>query len=293
MDEFLFGDILFRWDGGGYELAKGRYCERFRTHGAKVAETVTFRAQFESLEKYTRYPRLAENEVYDIYRIDGEKLLIYHWGKLRSGFGIWPERIEAGREDVCAFDFEMKNQVPMSTDWFFGVSGLHGALLKKNAPILHASYIDYRGRGILFTAPSQTGKSTQAQLWHDVCAAEIINGDRVLLRKRGDIWHSFGYPCCGSSQICVNRAVPLAVIAVVQQNAENRVEELSTAQKMKAIVTATEMYPGNYEELQRALNLAEDLISKVPVVRLCCRPDKGAVTALKEYLEENGHAERI
>lgn len=293
MDEFLFGDVLFRWEGGGYELANGRYAQHFRSADADVIEKIVFHGSFESLERYTRYPRIAENQVYDTYQIDGEKLLIYHWGKLRSGFGIWPERIESGREDVCTFDLKMRDQVPMNEDWFFGVSGLHSALLKMDAPILHASYVDYRGQGILFTAPSQTGKTTQAQLWHDVTGAEIINGDRVLLRKRGDIWYSFGYPCCGSSNICINRAVPLAAIAVVEQSRENHIEEVSAAKKIKAIVTATEMYPQNHIELERALNLAEDLALRVPIVRLCCRPDEGAVNVLKDYLEENGHAKRI
>ena len=38
-------------------------------------------------------------------------------------------------------------------------------LLHQGGLILHASYIIWNDRGILFTAPSGTGKSTQAGLW--------------------------------------------------------------------------------------------------------------------------------
>ena len=46
--------------------------------------------------------------------------------------------------------------------------------------LLHCSWIRWKDRGILFTAPSGTGKSTQAQLWCDLMGAELINGQWTL-----------------------------------------------------------------------------------------------------------------
>lgn len=42
--------------------------------------------------------------------------------------------------------------------------------------ILHSSYIVYQEQAILFSAPSGTGKSTQADLWKKYRDIEIING---------------------------------------------------------------------------------------------------------------------
>ena len=49
---------------------------------------------------------------------------------------------------------------------------------------LHASVINWKDKGILFSAPSGTGKSTQADLWKKYEGAKVINGDRALIRKR-------------------------------------------------------------------------------------------------------------
>ena len=48
--------------------------------------------------------------------------------------------------------------------------------------ILHSSFIEVGGKAVLFTAPSGTGKSTQAGLWRENRGAVVINGDRSVLR---------------------------------------------------------------------------------------------------------------
>lgn len=48
--------------------------------------------------------------------------------------------------------------------------------------VFHSSYVEVDGKAVLFTAPSETGKSTQAELWRSLRGAEIINGDRSVVR---------------------------------------------------------------------------------------------------------------
>lgn len=56
--------------------------------------------------------------------------------------------------------------------------------LENNAIILHSASIEYKNKGILFTAPSGTGKTTQTDLWHKyVKNVSDINADRTLLQK--------------------------------------------------------------------------------------------------------------
>lgn len=286
MDQFLLGDLILQWDGGGYNLIPGPYLGRFRcADSAAGAPIIRFQGSFVPLEAYTQYPMVTENSVYAMFDVKGEPLLVYHWGHRRFAFAVWPERIDAGQVNTCWFDPDMRNQPGLGADWFFGVSGLHKALLQRGAAVLHASYIDWKGQAVLFTAPSGTGKSTQANLWKEFAGAEIVNGDRALVRQWKACWYAFGYPCCGSSKICLNRTLPLRAIVVLRQGEENRIEQLTALQKIRALAAATEVYPWDGLEINRALDIATQLAENVPVLKLICRPDEDAVKTLKKYLE--------
>lgn len=285
MDCYNIGDTLFLWDGGGYELARGEYMEKFRHIGPWNGDTIQLRGKIEPLQQYTLFPCILIRHLFSVYDVNGERLILYHWAYLRNAYGVWVDRITQGREDVCSFDPALFNQLPLPADSFFGLSGLQKALLMQGKPVLHSSYIEWKGRAILFTAPSETGKSTQARLWEESAGARIINGDRALLAKRGDIWYAFGFPNCGSSSICINKAVPLHTIVVLEQGMENYVEQMTPGEKNRCLTTGICIYPWDPIDLECAMDIAQKIITDVPVVRLVCRPDVEAVDVLRQYLE--------
>lgn len=286
MDTFLIGDLLIHWQCGDYRMRRGEFMEKFRFDGQWNGKTVTLQGKTEPLEPYTHFPKLREEKLYDIYDVNGELLHLYRWSYLNIGYGVWVDRIARGERHVCSFDPAMQRQIPMDFDWFFGVCGLHKLFLQAQHPILHASYVDIGGEALLFTAPSETGKSTQARLWCAHAGAELINGDRVLLGERNGIWHAFGYPNCGSSQVCVNRTLPVRAIVVLQQGRENRLEKLSPAVQVRSLTAGMVLYPWDSEEIAQGLTVASRICTAVPVIRLVCRPDAEAVQVLKNYLEE-------
>jgi hypothetical protein len=51
--------------------------------------------------------------------------------------------------------------------------------------MLHASGISDGGRGIVFAGPSGAGKSTMAGLWQRRDGIEVVNDDRMIVRKKG------------------------------------------------------------------------------------------------------------
>lgn len=286
MDSFLIGDILIHWDCPDYSLRRGDYTEGFRYNGEWNGKTLLLRGVLEELEPYTHGEKLREEALYDIYRVNGEIVYLYHWSYLRNAYAVWPERIAAHRSDVCSFDPAIKRWYPLDFDWFFGVCGLHKVFLRENRPILHASYIDIGGEALLFTAPSETGKSTQANLWCEHAGAELINGDRVLLGEKNGRWHAYGYPNCGSSEVCINRTLPVRAIVVLRQGQENRVERLSAAGKIRSLVAGMVLYAWDSGEIQQGLDVAGKICESVEIFSLVCRPDADAVAVLKSYIEE-------
>lgn len=286
MDSFLIGNLLIHWQCPDFCLRRGEFMDRFRYHGEWSGKTFTLQGKMEPLEPYTHYPKLREEKLYDIYDVNGELLHLYRWSYLNIGYGVWADRLAREENPVCSFDPAMSRQLPPDLDWFFGVCGLHKLFLREQRPVLHASYVDIGGKALLFTAPSETGKSTQAQLWHDYAGAELINGDRVLLGEENGVWHAYGYPNCGSSAVCVNRTLPVRAIVVLQQGRENRVEPLTAAEQIRSLVSGMVLYPWDSSEISQGLTAASRICAHVPVIRLVCRPDAEAVRVLKDYLEE-------
>ena len=102
----------------------------------------------------------------------------------------------------------------------FNKIGAEQLLLQQNRLLLHASFIKYKGNGILFSGPSGIGKSTQAELWKRTRGAEIINGDRAAVGLADEGWTAWGIPYAGTSGICHNESAPLLAIVVLRQAKE-------------------------------------------------------------------------
>lgn len=158
-------------------------------------------------------------------------------------------------------------------------------LLHQGGLILHASYIIWNDRGILFTAPSGTGKSTQAGLWAEYKGAEIINGDRAVLReKNGRMW-VYSLPFAGSSGICVNRSSLVRAIVVLSQAAENSVRELAPTEAVKYLYSQCALNRWNRKEVETVLGILAKVVRKAKILKLDCLPDRSAVETLSDYLE--------
>ena len=151
--------------------------------------------------------------------------------------------------------------------------------------MFHSAYIEWQGRAILFTAPSGTGKSTQADLWCRHQGAGLINGDRAIVRLDGDTVLACGVPFCGSSGVTKNVSLPLAAIVYLTQAPENRVTVLAGFEAFRRVWEGCNVNVWNREELSAASEYVLEALSRVPVYRLDCRPEPAAVDALRQVLE--------
>lgn len=167
----------------------------------------------------------------------------------------------------------------------FQLMRLEQICITLRAALLHTSFIRWQGKGILFTAPSGTGKSTQADLWRSTEGAEIINGDRAVLRKEGGIWKAWGLPYAGSSRIFRNESAPVGAIVVLRKNDRNELRRLRPAEAFKWIYSETVVRSWEDSYRETIIELLTDLSMSVPVWMLSCLPDRGAVEILKKELE--------
>ena len=146
--------------------------------------------------------------------------------------------------------------------------------------IFHSAYIGFRNEGILFTAPSGTGKSTQAELWREWRGADVINGDRSMIKSTGGISRVCSLPFSGSSGISKNVNLPLRAIVYLEQAPTVTLERIRGAQAFCRIWEGCCVNTWNRAELEKAYSTAEAIAAQTPVYRLRCTPDEKAVDAL-------------
>lgn len=153
-----------------------------------------------------------------------------------------------------------------------------------DAFILHAAYIIYEGQAILFTAPSGTGKSTQAEFWKTERGAEIVNGDRVLITKRNGRFYANGIYASGTSGISRNATAPIRAVVLLEQGADN--EQLPVPPRMLFLRTLCECSYDvkNKEQCEKITELVSDMINALPVVCYSCRNNPDAVDSLERTM---------
>lgn len=232
-------------------------------------------------------------------------------GKLIMNEGFpWFEVDNDGNIAICVYDengvnisYELKVNATWDTAYMtyhqdvwdpqYLITGALGEILFRNNLILHqgivihASAIDWNGQGIIFSAPSETGKSTQAKLWKDLMGAKILNGDRPALRIVNSIAKVYGTPWSGSSNEFINASVPLSAIVMLEQAPQNSIKKLSPLEAISKLMPRVFLPYHNKDMLQLAITNVEAIITSVPIFLLKCKPDKESVNLVYEQIRRN------
>lgn len=168
---------------------------------------------------------------------------------------------------------------------FTSLLALERRQIKKDAMVLHCAYIEYRGEAILFSAPSETGKTTQANLWEKYRGSRTVNGDRSLLGKRDGRWTAQGWPVCGTSEVCHNESIPVRVVVMLRQAQENRAQRMTPGQAFPLLYSQITVNKWNTQDHIHTMDLMEDFLGSVPVIHLGCTISREAVDCLEEALQ--------
>lgn len=219
--------------------------------------------------------------------------------------GYAPERIQliTGRTDgenlvriepaggnqtyLLGIPLDMADSVCKNGNWLLYMS-LERMLLHFGRVILHASAVLHQGKAYVFTAPSGTGKSTQADIWQREFGAQIMNGDKVILGVTPDGITAFGGPVAGSSGIYKNIEAPVAAILQLKQDSQNMVVNANNRIGYMALYSGMVKSSSDQHFNEALLPYIETIIKTVPVLTLRCRPDRGAVQCVMDWMKMAG-----
>jgi hypothetical protein len=165
----------------------------------------------------------------------------------------------------------------------YGFIGYIGEILFRNCIIhhqgivMHAAAIDWQGKGIMFSAPSGTGKSTQANLWKKYKGAKVLNADRPAVRVVNELTYVYGTPWSGATPEFLNEHAPLSAIVLLEQSTENSINLLGKQEAIFKLMPRCFLPYFNSELMDMAIKNLEKIIDSTPVYLLKCRPDREAV----------------
>ncbi len=140
-----------------------------------------------------------------------------------------------------------------------------------DAYIMHASAFTIDGEGYAITAKSGTGKSTHTRLLRELLGerADIINGDKPIIRLKDGIPYACGSPWCGKENWSKNRCARLKGIIYLERSAENFIRPLD--KKIAARLIMGQIFrPSEADKLSKILSLVDKTLEYTDTWRLGC-----------------------
>lgn len=219
----------------------------------------------------------------------------------QGGFPVSVTESELLREVVPEFDYP---------DSYLESTAVYRKICEHLIPhdlfLFHSSALSFDGKGLLFAAPSGTGKSTHARLWKEYFRDRvvIINDDKPLIRIRDydespirtendsnqecdsmkDRVVVYGTPWSGKHSMQSNTSAPVHALFLLERGETNAVRRISRAEAYPWILRQTYM-PDDAKLVKQTLKLVNCFITQVPVYRLQCNISHEAVlTALSAVM---------
>lgn len=254
--------------------------------------------------------RLILSDVFKWYEVEE--------GDAAEGLAVCLPNANNGSEFVCRVDV-LDGWKKVSILYLINKQGMGNAItniignllfrnmiLYDDGILMHASAINWKGTGIIFTAPSRTGKSTHAALWGKYKGAVVINDDTTAIKIEDNElyiyatpWNepssnsSINSPSNSSNNSSIksycpcndsNHSVPLKMIVILQQSNENAIRRITGPELLPGILPRFMLPYHDSKLMSKAMDIVGKIASAVPVYILKCRPDMEAVETVLECI---------
>ena len=156
----------------------------------------------------------------------------------------------------------------------FGIASARHKALK-----MHASVTELNGEALLFMGVSGTGKSTHSRLWHQyVPGSTLLNDDEPIVRifPGGEV-RVYGAPWSGKTPCYRNEWAHVAAFVHLHQAPHNQLTQEKALQAINSMIISVGVLRSDKKNKQQILDNIIEVLNLVPLYRLDCLPDKGAV----------------
>lgn len=168
----------------------------------------------------------------------------------------------------CAGKKMVRNPITYPVDQLllmYMLSGREGALI-------HASGIDFNGRGYMLSGRSGVGKSTISKKFA-LAGHQVLSDDRIAVRRIDNEFRIFGTPWSGEAGIAGNKDLPLKGIFFLHQGGENAAKILKPTEAIERLMPVTSIPWYDKSVLPNVLNFCEKMVSACPSYDLIFKRD--------------------
>ena len=164
-----------------------------------------------------------------------------------------------------------QNANPYSLDSVLRI--LHSLILaERGGFLLHAASAICEERAYLFSGVSGAGKTTLSRLAPADVA--VLSDEISYVRKEADGYFAYGTPFAGElARAGENLRAPLATVFLLDQGAENRIEEVPSAEAVRRLMRNILFFGADSRLVDKLLSSAFDFVARVPIRRLTFYPD--------------------
>ena len=156
-------------------------------------------------------------------------------------------------------------------------------MLQNDGFVFHGAVISYKGKGYLFAGNSGVGKTTHILKWVSLFPkdVQIINGDKPILRKHGNVWFAYGSPWMGKENLGTNNSVQLSGICFLEQESYNATSVVNQSDAV-ALLMHQVLKPRTRSEWSSIATLMSHVIQNIPVIKLKCTISDEAVYTARD-----------
>lgn len=159
-------------------------------------------------------------------------------------------------------------------------------LAQREGALVHAAGATIRGEGCLFPGISGAGKSTLTNRLANSSRVKRLSDDRMVVRKTGGDFKTFGTPWPGDSGIAENEGAPLSAIFFIAKNPENRIVRIPPGQALERLMPVTSIPWYDRDGVTDILDFLGETVREIPAFELRFKPGAEVAELVEDFVAE-------
>lgn len=227
---------------------------------------------------------ISETEFWTLGRTNGGCLSLYFPGVKNDSVAVFDGHLNK---------VEIYTQDPSGQIFFYLFPIILFSLLffETKALVFHACGILSKKKGYLLLAQSGGGKSTIAKLAL-IQGMEILNDDRIIVRKEKGVFNIYGTPWHGENEENLNRSVPIREAFFLKKSWRNEIKQMSKAEAVAQLFKSSFCIPINKDIIKARFDFCLDLSNNLNSYWLSFKPDKSIWEVLDGLAKQSSKEER-